>query len=121
MNTAKQIRPGAGLSGFFLALVLLAGCAPKPETHTSFASPEEAVAALIAALEKNDVATLGLLLGPGSEEIVASGDPVADKLGRDAFVVDYKTRHELVADGDSKRVLQVGAAGVAVACAGGQA
>jgi hypothetical protein len=108
MNTANKIRSGAEITGLLLTVALLAGCAPKPETHTSFATPDEAVTALIAALEKNDVATLGLLLGPDSEDLISSGDPVADKLGRESFLVSYREKHELVADGDSKRVLQVG-------------
>jgi hypothetical protein len=108
MNTANRIRSVARIPGLVLAVALLAGCAPKPETHTSFATPEEAVTALIAALEKNDLAGLGPLLGPGSEEMISSGDAVADKSGRESFVVSYREKHELVADGDSKRVLQVG-------------
>jgi len=108
MSTVNKIRSVAGIPGLVLAVALLAGCAPKPETHTSFGTPDEAVTALIAALEKNDLAGLGLLLGPGSEEIVSSGDAVADKVGRAGFVQSYREKHELVADGDSKRVLQVG-------------
>jgi hypothetical protein len=89
-------------------MVLAAGCAPKPEAHQSFATADEAVSALVAALEKGDVATLGRLLGPGSEEIISSGDPVADKADRESFLAAYREKHELVPDGDSKRVLQVG-------------
>jgi hypothetical protein len=108
MSTTNLIRRIASIPGLVLAVALVAGCAPKPETHTSFATPDEAVTALIAALEKNDVAALGLLLGPGSEEIVSSGDAVADKVGRESFVASYREKHELVAEGDSQRVLQVG-------------
>jgi len=108
MSTVNKIRSVAGIPGLVLAVALVAGCAPKPETHKSFATPDEAVTALIAALEKNDVATLGLLLGPDSEDLISSGDAVADKVGREGFVASYREKHELVADGDSKRVLQVG-------------
>ena len=108
MSTANRIHSVVNLPGLLLAGALLAGCAPKPETHTSFATPDEAVTALITAIEKNDVAGLGLLLGPGSEDILSSGDAVADKVGREGFVESYREQHELVADGDSRRVLQVG-------------
>ncbi len=108
MSTVNKIRSVAGIPGLVLAVALVVGCAPKPETHKSFGTPDEAVTALIAALEKNDVAGLGLLLGPGSEEIISSGDAVADKAGRESFVASYGEKHELVADGASKRVLQVG-------------
>jgi hypothetical protein len=108
MSTVNKIRSVAGIPGLVLAVALLAGCAPKPETHKSFGTPDEAVTALIAALEKNDLAALGLLLGPGSEEIISSGDAVADKVALEGFVASYREKHELGADGDSKRVLQVG-------------
>ncbi|MEQ1800933.1 MAG: DUF2950 domain-containing protein [Gammaproteobacteria bacterium] len=108
MNTANSFRK-AGVAVVLVAAALVSGCAPKPEAHTSFATADEAVTALVAALEKGEVPTLGKLLGPGSEDLVSSGDPVADKSDRDSFVASYREKHELVADGDSKRVLQVGA------------
>jgi Protein of unknown function (DUF2950) len=109
MNAVNSLRT-AGIVVAMLAAALVSGCGPRPEAHTSFATPEEAVAALVPALEKGDPATLGKLLGPGSDEIISSGDPVADKADRDGFVASYREKHELVADGDSRRVLQVGAA-----------
>ena len=108
MNTANRIRTAGGAARLLIA-ALVSGCAPKPETHTSFATADEAATGLVSALEKGDVATLGRLLGPGSEELISSGDPVADKADRDSFVASYREKHELVADGDSRRVLQVGA------------
>jgi hypothetical protein len=109
MNTANTLR-AAGIVVAMLAAALVAGCGPRPEAHTSFGTPEEAVAALVPALEKGDLATLGQLLGPGSDEIISSGDPVADKADRDGFVASYREKHELVADGETRRVLQIGAA-----------
>jgi hypothetical protein len=109
MNTANTLRT-AGRVLAMLVAALASGCGPRPEAHTSFATPEEALAALVPAFEKGDQATLGKLLGPGTEEIISSGDPVADKADRDAFLASYREKHELVADGDGKRILQVGAA-----------
>jgi hypothetical protein len=109
MIKLNNVRPSAGLAAFLLAAALVTGCAPKPESHLSFATPEEAVTAMVAALEKGDVALLGRLLGPGAEEVVSSGDPVADKADRESFVASYREKYELVADGGDKRVLQVGA------------
>ncbi len=109
MNASSFIRT-AGIVVAMLVTALATGCAPKPEAHTSFATAEEAVAALVAALENDDLAAIGKILGPGSDEVISSGDPVADKADRDAFVVSYREKHELVADGDGKRILQVGAA-----------
>lgn len=108
MNTANRIRT-ASVTGSLLIAALVSGCAPEPEAHTSFATADDAVTALVAALEKGDVAALGRLLGPASQELISSGDPVDDKLDRDSFVASYREKHALVADGDSRRVLQVGA------------
>jgi hypothetical protein len=94
-----------------LALVTLAmlavGCAGKKDEATGFATPEAAVAALVAALEKDDTAALAGLLGPGTEELLSSGDAVADKTDRAEFLAKYKTKHSLEADGD-RMMLTVG-------------
>jgi hypothetical protein len=74
----------------------------------AFASPEDAVNALIAALEKNDVTTLETLLGPDSEDVVSSGDEVADANARADFVASFKTKHALVPEGSSSMTLVVG-------------
>ncbi len=91
-----------------LLLVLLGASAADAQEHRGFASADEAVAALIAALESDDLAQLGLLFGPGSETAVSSGDPVADNTARENFVVSYKTQHALVEEGDGTLILQVG-------------
>ncbi len=91
------------------SLVLgLAACARKSD-HATFASPEDAVTALIEAGRKSDMARLRELFGPGSESILASGDPVADTNARDHFLKQYDAKHALVADGDDTMTLQVGA------------
>ncbi len=95
-----------------LASVTLAACSGGDQVaseHTSFASPEEAVAALSTALEKNDLASLQRMFGPDSEGVLDSGDPVADQAGRAQFLVNFKAKNALVADGDDRRTLQFGA------------
>jgi hypothetical protein len=99
-----------------LALALITGVAlaacgggdKGAAEHTSFASPEEAVASLSAALEKDDLAALGRLLGPDAEGVLDSGDPVADRTGRAQFLESFKAKNALVADGDDRRILQYG-------------
>jgi len=97
---------------FALALVAvlilpLAGCARQPE-HAGFASADEAAAALIEAGRKHDLARLRALFGPGSEAIVSSGDEVADRAAREAFVALYDEKHVLIHGDDDGAVLQVG-------------
>ena len=89
-----------------LAVTFMA-CA-KISGHASFASADEAVAALIEAGRKPDAARLEELFGPGSESILSSGDAVADKNARDNFLKMYDAKHSLVPEGDDKVILQVG-------------
>src|SRR5512145_1140345 len=83
----------AGL--LLLAALGLAACAKKAD-HTSFASPDEAATALIAAARTGDQGKIRQLFGPGSEDIVSSGDDVADASSRENFVAMYDVKHELV-------------------------
>ena len=92
------------------ALIMLIGATrANAQEQVSFDSPEAAVEALVAALEKNDVTALATLLGPGSEGILSSGDEVADASGRAGFLADYKEKHALVAEGENTVMLEVGA------------
>lgn len=110
MNNKHMILRSFGLA--LIAGVALAACGGGDKggaEHTSFASPEEAVASLASALEKDDLAALTRLLGPDSEGVLDSGDPVADKAGRAEFLASFKAKNALVADGDDRRILQFGA------------
>jgi hypothetical protein len=78
------------------------------EQQRRFASPEEAAQALVAAIRSQDLKALTNVLGPGSDEIVESGDAVADKARRARFVKAYEESNKLVRVGDAKAVLNVG-------------
>ncbi|MEE4147195.1 MAG: DUF2950 domain-containing protein [Halieaceae bacterium] len=88
--------------------VLLATTFARAQEHASFDSAQDAAAALIAALETNDLAMLGRLLGPDTEDVFSSGDDVADANARANFLALYRAEHDLVADGEDTMVLQVG-------------
>ena len=74
-----------------------------------FASPEEGVAALVDALRKDDKSALEAVLGPGSDDIIDSGDPVADRNAKEAFLMDYDAKSMIVPVNETTRTLQVGA------------
>jgi hypothetical protein len=84
------------------------GLAAAQPAQTTFATPEAGVAALIDAARKNNEAALQSILGPGSREVVSSGDPVADADAREDFVAAYDERSNLVAVNDNTRTLQIG-------------
>jgi len=69
----------------FTLTVALLQAAPQAGQQ-SFATPQEAAEALVAAAGHNDTAALLKVLGPGSKDIVESGDPAEDKKGRADFV-----------------------------------
>lgn len=82
--------------------------APAPVTQNTFPSAEAAVDALIAALRADDSAALTGIFGPDSEDLVSSGDAVADSNGRARFVAAYDAAHELVPSDGGSVVLEIG-------------
>lgn len=110
MDMANTFRKLPTRAVLLLAAALMAACAPPTEDdYIPFVTAEEAFLGLVVALEEGDPVTLGRLLGPGSDELISSGDPVADKAGREAFLAAYREKHELVPDGDDRQVLVIGA------------
>jgi hypothetical protein len=76
-------------TGLLLATVLLP--ATLTDGQRSFATPQEAVQATIAAAGNNDTAALLQLFGPAGKDIVESGDPAEDKDLRAEFA---RSAHE---------------------------
>lgn len=93
--------------GLLLGTLLATGCARK-EDSASFDTAEAAVAAFVDALGKDDVAKLQQLLGPGSEDLLSSGDAVQDKGDRAGFVSEYRAKHTLVAQDSDTMTLVIG-------------
>lgn len=93
-----------------VTMVAFAGACSKREPSAAearyFSTPEQAVAALITALERNDMARIDGLLGV--QGLLSSGDEVADNAARERFLSRYRERNELVAGGPNDLVLQVG-------------
>jgi len=73
-----------------------------------YPSPDAAVQALVAAARTGEDAALVDALGPDAEELVGSGDDVADQNVRRRFAARYDEKHEIVLDSDSKAELQIG-------------
>ena len=73
-----------------------------------YRSPDEAVAALADALRNDALQDVKRVLGPGSDEILRSGDPVEDAAGRKRFLAAFAAKHQILPDGDDQAVLIVG-------------
>jgi len=67
--------------------------APAQPAQRSFASPEEAGAAVFAAAQAGDQAALLTIFGPDAKEILSSGDAVKDRENMHDFVAAYAQMH----------------------------
>lgn len=73
-----------------------------------YRTPEEGVEALVEALSTNEGAKLLAVFGPGGEQLVDSGDAVADKAARERFLAAYREKHLISMVSATKAVLEVG-------------
>ena len=74
----------------------------------SFASPEAGIVALVEAVKVNDQPMLLAVLGPHGEKLISSGDAVADRQRREAFLKAYDEANKLVLEGDAQATLVIG-------------
>ena len=94
------------------ALDALAAEAPsaKPPTQIQrrFPTPDAAVEALVAAVRSEDARRIRAVLGPGSDLVISSGDPVADRQGRERFIAGFEKHAKIELEGDAKATLLIG-------------
>jgi hypothetical protein len=102
----------AAVKPFILTLGIGALCwssasfaAARPQT---FASPEKAVDALVAASRNNDSTELLRLFGSAGKDLISSGDPVADKDMRARFVERFGKGEKILSDTANKATLVIG-------------
>jgi len=102
----------AALAVVWLVSLLAQGCAQdhhNPGTAPrAFASPNDAVQALVGAVRADDTKQLAAIMGSGGEQIVASGDEVADRQRRQEFLRLYDRRHSLASEGPETATLVIG-------------
>ena len=81
---------------------------PAPATGQTFATAEQAVAALVDALRGEKQGAAQAVLGPASEKLVNSGDKYSDAAERQKFLTAYEAQHKLVPAAPGQMALQVG-------------
>lgn len=93
-----------------LTLAIFAGSAfaKTAEKQRTFGSPEDALQALAAAVKSNNDKELVAILGPGSGDLISSGDKVDDKRGKERFLKSYEEKNSIEAGGDNKAVIHIG-------------
>ncbi len=94
----------AGVALLCTGSAVLAAQSPQK----TFATPEDAVVALVDATRAGDAKELVALLGPDAKKVIFSGDPVMDKRNREVFLVAYSERAALMSVSPTQSVLYVG-------------
>lgn len=88
-----------------LSLLALLSTVCVAGAQQAFKTPDEAASALAGAVKADDIKALTTVLGPEGEDIVSSGDPVADAATREKFLAAYDAKHEIVTDGDKATIV----------------
>ncbi len=105
-NRNRCVRATSCVAASALLLLLVgSGCASG--RGRAFESPQEGVSALVGALQPLDAKELLTILGPKGDQIVSSGDEVADRNAAAQFVASYNRKHNIVVE-DGKATLLVG-------------
>lgn len=107
MRNSFQVRDWA-LRLIVVGLVLLAGCDGFGARQKTFASPEEAVDALIAAVKAGETRGILRVLGEDARTLIESGDPVQDRQAGDEFVKGYEAVHAITDAEDGSKILEIG-------------
>ncbi|HZF26475.1 MAG TPA: DUF2950 domain-containing protein [Steroidobacteraceae bacterium] len=76
--------------------------------HRDYASTDEAVQALLAAVKSGETRGLLEVLGNDAKPVVESGDPVQDRQARERFMEAYQTAHSLETPVEGLAILQIG-------------
>ena len=97
MSLAQAGKPKAKIVTALLSVVVLvASCnkQEKPQTaNDKFASPDDAAKALVAAAKSGNGDAVLAVLGPGSKDVVSSGDATSDRADLAGFASDYDVMH----------------------------
>jgi Protein of unknown function (DUF2950) len=96
-------------AGAALVLFVICPAFAQQSGEKTFASPGDAVLALYNAAKSNDSQTLNGILGSNANDILHTGDDVADKNMRANFIQRYDQVHRVVIEPDGTATLYIGA------------
>ena len=91
-----------------LAAAMFFATAPTARAQQNYKTVDAAVDALVATAKSGDQKAALVVLGPGGDDIISSGDKVADDAARARFVASYDAKHEIKMEGDDKATLTIG-------------
>ena len=102
MQTFRLATRAFGIAAVLAAAISFA------DAQQRFKTPEQAADALVAAARAGDRRTIAQVLGPGSGDIVSSGDPVQDSNTRQEFLAAYDASHRVVTESGKPAILVIG-------------
>jgi hypothetical protein len=117
MLPAKKMVSSSWILSMLLSLtLLLSSCGNQEKANESqteaaqktFSSPEDAVGALVDAAKADNANAILTILGPGSKDVIYSGDTTEDKAAFAGFASDYGVMHRLRKLTDGSELLITG-------------
>lgn len=91
-----------------LAATLVLAVVSSAQAQERFNTPEAAVDALVSAARSGDRRALVSILGPGSAEVISSGDPVEDDDAKQVFLTAFDAQHRVVTESGKPATLVIG-------------
>ena len=96
------------LTAFCIVIALATGCSRTAPSYTTFASPEEAVAALTKAVKEGKLDQVSAMFGPESKVLIDSSDPATGQRNRETFTVAVAEGWRLESPNATTRTLIIG-------------
>ena len=100
--------PSTRLAGLLVAFLCALPFPLAAQEQRVFSSPVDAATALFAAVKSGDTAALESILGPDSQQLLSSGDPVADKNSLAQFASEWDQMHRLAYDDQGRVIIYLG-------------
>jgi hypothetical protein len=104
------MRIPTSISSIAIAVSLCCGQSSLAQAvkQKTFATPEDAVVALVDSDKAADINALRALFGAEGEKVLASGDPVMDQRNREVFLIAYAEQAMLMTVSPNRSVLYIG-------------
>lgn len=107
-NSGLRLCGAVLVSALLIALLTSGLCRAETVKQRTFASPDEAVKAMVEALKSKDAKALEAIFGPGSKDLISSGDPVMDNTAFERIAGHCEEKSTLREESAEKVVLQIG-------------
>jgi hypothetical protein len=103
------LRQFAPFAAILLFVLIVPSSLAQQGNEKTFATPGDATLALYNAVKSNDRQTVAAIFGSNSNDILHTGDDVADKNMADNFIRRYEQMHRVVIEPDQTATLYIGA------------